>query len=91
MNINDLKDNPILSSVLDKLLAQTQKGIDKYGNTVQADSLSIGEWINHAQEEIIDLLVYLETVKHKVTYIEESVKPIIYTQMQIDLDTGEIK
>ena len=90
MEIPDiLKDNPILEGVLNKLVTQTQKGLEKYGTTVNADMLSMIEWINHAQEEIIDLLVYLETMKVKASTIQEVFSSEFYTQLNIDFGTGE--
>lgn len=67
-----IEENPILKAVSDKLTAQSLKGIQKYGHTVRMDSLSLAEWINHAQEEIIDLLVYLETIKQAIKPIAEA-------------------
>lgn len=43
--------------------AQHQKGLNKYGQTVDDAKLTDVEWIKHAQEEIIDMLVYLEKLK----------------------------
>lgn len=43
--------------------AQQVKGLNKYGKTVDDAKLTDAEWIKHAQEEIVDLLVYLEKLK----------------------------
>lgn len=67
MNIHhEIKQNEVLSAVQDLLLAQTRKGLEKYGQTVQADNLSTTEWIDHASEEIVDLLVYLQVLKQRL-------------------------
>lgn len=58
--------NDVLEAVHEKLRTQTEKGFKKYGKLVQPDALPTTEWIEHAQEEIIDLLVYLECLKYKV-------------------------
>jgi hypothetical protein len=42
---------------------QEAKGLSKYGQTVDYAKLTDTEWIRHAQEEIVDLLVYLEKLK----------------------------
>jgi hypothetical protein len=62
--------NDVLLSVEDKLRKQTEKGFKKYGTIVNPDRLPTVEWIDHAQEEIIDLLVYLECLKYKVYHSE---------------------
>jgi hypothetical protein len=43
--------------------AQQAKGLAKYGTTVDDAKLSVTEWIRHAQEEVVDLLIYLEKLK----------------------------
>ena len=58
--------NDVLEAVHEKLRTQTEKGFKKYGTLVKPDALPTTEWIEHAQEEIIDLLVYLECLKYKV-------------------------
>ena len=62
--------NEVLESVQDKLKKQTEKGYKKYGTIVEPDSLPTVAWIDHAQEEIIDLLVYLECLKYKLYHNE---------------------
>lgn len=58
--------NAILTQVLDKLITQTNKGVEKYGETVNPDSYSTVEWIDHAIEESIDHVVYLTCLKAKI-------------------------
>jgi hypothetical protein len=43
-----------------KILKRSEVGKKKYGVTMQRDDLSELEWLNHAQEEAMDLAVYLE-------------------------------
>lgn len=66
-----IKNNPILNEVHSLLESQTKKGLEKYGNTVNPNEYSTVEWIEHAQQECIDKLVYLTILKHK---IQEGVK-----------------
>lgn len=58
--------NAILTQVLDKLITQTNKGVDKYGETVNPNSYETIEWIEHAIEESIDHIVYLTVLKQKI-------------------------
>lgn len=46
--------------------AQQEKGLRKYGKTVDDAELSTAQWIQHAQEELVDCLVYLEKLKCKI-------------------------
>lgn len=58
--------NPILVAVKERLEKQTEKGIKKYGATVNPSDYDTIGWIEHAQDELIDAIVYLETLKQKV-------------------------
>lgn len=64
--IDHINKNAALSQVLDKLIQQTNKGVDKYGTTVNPDDYSTIEWIDHAIEESIDHVVYLTCLKMKI-------------------------
>ena len=64
--VNHINKNDILTQVLDKLITQTNKGVDKYGETVNTDSYETIEWIDHAIEESIDHIVYLTVLKQKI-------------------------
>ena len=45
---------------------QQHKGLSKYGITVDEAELTIEQWIQHAQEEAADLMVYLEKIKQQL-------------------------
>ena len=57
-----MKDK-IVESVLMQFLNRSKRGIDKYGVTLDRTDLSTLEWLNHAQEEAMDLILYLEKLK----------------------------
>ena len=57
-----MKDS-IVQSVKDQLDARSKRGISKYGTTLDRDDLRVKEWIQHAQEEAMDLVLYLEKLK----------------------------
>jgi hypothetical protein len=50
----------IVESVRQKILARSQVGIQKYGTTMERKDLDRIQWLKHAQEEAMDLAVYLE-------------------------------
>ena len=64
--MTDYKKQKILTDVKRLLEKQTLKGLKKYGTTVDPDSLSAEDWIDHASEEIIDTLVYLRCLKERL-------------------------
>lgn len=62
-----------IKSIIDR---QQEKGLKKYGKTVDQADLSIEEWIEHTQEEIVDTLIYLECIKQKMVDKQKSDKLI---------------
>jgi len=59
-----MKDK-IVESVLMQFLSRSKRGIDKYGVTLDRTDLSTLEWLNHAQEEAMDFVLYLERLKQE--------------------------
>ena len=57
-----MKDS-IVESVISKFQERSNVGIQKYGTTLDRNDLTTLEWINHAQEEAMDFILYLEKLK----------------------------
>ncbi len=55
--------DPIVLKVLAKYYERSQLGIKKYGRTLDRDDLSITDWLNHLQEELMDATLYIEKLK----------------------------
>ena len=53
-------------AVLDKFEERRVKGVETYGVTLDRGDLSRLEWLNHAQEEAMDLILYLEKLKQEL-------------------------
>jgi hypothetical protein len=53
----------IVKTVVDKFLSRSKLGIQKYGTTLDRTDLSVLDWIQHAQEEHMDAILYLEKLK----------------------------
>lgn len=47
-------------SVIEKIRARRDKGRSKYGQSMERTDLSNLQWLIHAQEEAMDLAIYLE-------------------------------
>ena len=54
-----MKDS-IVESVLSKYKQRSEVGINKYGVTLDRTDLTDLQWLIHAQEEAMDLSLYLE-------------------------------
>jgi len=61
-----VKIDPIVDIILDKFVQRSRVGIEKYGTTLGRNDLSLEEWINHAQEEAMDLCLYLTKIKEEL-------------------------
>jgi hypothetical protein len=66
----------IVRSVVEKYIDRSMFGKQKYGTTLDRSDLTILDWINHTQEELMDATLYLE--KLKKTLIEHSIRNTIY-------------
>jgi hypothetical protein len=53
----------IVSSVIEQFMQRSEVGIKKYGVTLDRTDLTRLEWLQHAQEEAMDLILYLEKLK----------------------------
>ncbi len=57
-----MKDE-IVESVINEFRLRSERGIKKYGTTLQENELSQLEWLKHLQEELMDAVLYIEKVK----------------------------
>ena len=57
----------IENKVCIKILDRAEVGEKKYGTTMERIDLSTIDWIKHAQEEAMDLAVYLEKILELLT------------------------
>ena len=56
--MNDM--SRIEDEVCKKIQARSEVGKKKYGVTMEEEILSIHEWLNHLQMELMDAAVYVE-------------------------------
>ena len=53
----------IVESVIEQFKQRSEAGINKYGVTLDRTDLTRLEWLQHAQEEAMDMILYLEKLK----------------------------
>lgn len=53
----------IVRTIIAKFQIRSEIGKKKYGTTLDRTDLSVIDWINHAQEEHMDAILYLEKLK----------------------------
>jgi hypothetical protein len=52
----------ILQLVIAELKVREERGLSKYGTTVDRTDLTQAQWLQHAYEEALDLAIYLKKV-----------------------------
>lgn len=53
----------VVDSIIDQFVERASFGKTKYGTDLDRNDLSILEWIEHAKQEHMDAILYLEKLK----------------------------
>ncbi len=70
MNITTIMEftsDTIVNSIITQFIDRSNVGIEKYGKTLDRDDLNTLEWIEHAKQEAMDFILYLEKLKHTIS------------------------
>ena len=59
----DLTGDPVVNRVLGKFIRRSSQGMVKFGVSMQDNNASTVHWIENAQEELMDGILYLEKLK----------------------------
>jgi len=59
---NDYTPDSIVQTVLEKYIKRAEMGEKKYGKTLDREDLNIKDYLIHAQEEAMDLSLYLQKI-----------------------------
>ena len=62
-NNNNLTQDSVVNSVIEQFAKRSNVGVEKYGTTLDRTDLTMLDWIQHAQEELMDGILYLEKIK----------------------------
>lgn len=62
----------IVATIVEKFLKRSEEGKRKYGTTLDRTDLSVLDWINHAQEEHMDAILYLEKLKQTLVGVRKA-------------------
>jgi hypothetical protein len=55
----------VIFSIVSQFIQRSKIGKAKYGTTLDRTDLSVLDWIQHAQEEHMDAILYLEKLKQE--------------------------
>ena len=61
--LSEKTNDSIVESIIKQFKERSNVGINKYGVTLDRTDLTRLEWINHAQQEAMDMILYLEKLK----------------------------
>jgi hypothetical protein len=64
-----MKLDSIVTSVIKQFEERSIKGKEKYGTDLDREDLALIDWIEHAKQEHMDAILYLEKIKQQ--YIKE--------------------
>lgn len=60
--------------VIDQIKRRAEVGESKYNTTMERNDLSLLEWLQHLQEELMDAAIYIEKLKGEIpSYDEDAV------------------
>jgi hypothetical protein len=76
-------EDQIVKKVMAKFYERSQVGINKYGTTLDRDDLSLTDWLNHLQEELMDATCYIEKLKQDVKFIEQKTRQEVKVNYEI--------
>jgi hypothetical protein len=66
-----IKDS-IVESVINQFKQRSEVGIKKYNTTLDRTDLSTLDWIEHAKQEAMDFILYLEKLKSQFNNLKNS-------------------
>ncbi|HEY0236995.1 MAG TPA: hypothetical protein VGC86_18365, partial [Afipia sp.] len=60
---DEVRPAEIEEEVVAAIRERRERGRRKYGTTMERDDLTPAQWVQHAQEEAMDLAIYLQRLK----------------------------
>lgn len=66
MDETDGRLDSVVSAIILKFRHRALMGKMKYGTDLDRKDLSVSDWIQHAQEEHMDAILYLEKLKNEI-------------------------
>jgi hypothetical protein len=60
-----LTGDSIVNNVVESFIERSNVGFAKYGTNLDRKDLNFLDWLNHAQQEAMDMILYLEKLKQE--------------------------
>ena len=55
--------DPVVEAIVSKFRTRSEEGMRTYGQTMMDNSKPLLEWIDDAQEELMEAILYLERIR----------------------------
>jgi hypothetical protein len=65
LEFSKLTEDSIVNNVIESFIERSNAGFTKYGTNLDRNDLSFLDWLNHAQQEAMDMILYLEKLKQE--------------------------
>lgn len=62
-----LKTDSVVDKIVDKFIDRSRVGKNKYNTDLDREDLTLTQWLDHAIEEHMDAILYLEKIKRIVS------------------------
>lgn len=76
LSLNNLDNvvgvDSIVKSIIQKFIDRSTFGKQKYGTDLDRTDLTTEDWIQHAQEELMDGILYLEKLKTQIKSLDSN-------------------
>lgn len=67
----------IEDEVCEEIQARAEKGLDKYGVSMERGDLDIHEWLQHLLEELLDAAVYVKRLQKEYAEMTENLDKVL--------------
>ena len=64
----------VVKAVIERFLSRAEFGQRKYGTNLDRTDLNVMDWIQHAQEELMDGILYLEKLKKELSAPQSQIR-----------------
>ena len=77
-----LTKDSVVNSVISQFAGRSKIGLEKYGTTLDRTDLSLLDWVQHAQEEMMDGILYLEKIKRMINESKNATETMEEKEME---------
>lgn len=73
----------IEDEVCEEIQARAERGLNKYGVTMERGDLDIHEWLQHLLEELLDAAVYVKRLQKEYAEMTENLDKVLELTQEI--------